>query len=97
MSSEKGSGEMQRMFSSWQIDDAIFSIKMKIWKKTSSKESESLIAPLEWWINTGRASTPFLKALVFTTERQKLTIANKLVQGGSYEEAIKRVRDYLGE
>ena len=79
------------------IDSAIYEIKSKMYKKHSINESERFISPLIYYINTGRASTEFLKILVNLTERQKSTIANKLVKNyGNTENAINSICQYIG-
>ena len=49
--------------------------------------------PLNWYIETGRASHDFLGKLI---EKKPYMIARKLHEGGSYEDAIQRVKDYIG-
>ena len=56
------------------IDNAIYEIKSKMYKKYSVDESERFISPLIYYINTGRASTEFLRILVNLTERQKVIV-----------------------
>ena len=51
------------------------------------------IAPLKWYINTGRASVEFIR-MVLTAK--PFMVARKLHEGGSYDDVIKRVKDYIG-
>lgn len=86
-----------RIVSANNIDNAIYEIKSKMHKKHSIDESEKFISPLNYYINTGRASTDFLRILVNLTERQKTTVANKLVKNyGNTENAIDSVCQYVG-
>lgn len=79
------------------IEDAMFSVRMKIAKKTSFNEADKHISPLIYYINTGRAPTDFLKLFINTGERQKATIANRLIKySGNYEKAIDNICAYLG-
>lgn len=79
------------------IDDTIYSIKSKLCKKCTIADSERYMTPLLYYISTGRASTEFLKALVNLTERQKSTIANKLVKNyGNDKAAIDSICQYIG-
>lgn len=48
--------------------------------------------PLAWYVNTGRASAGFLERLVDT---KPYIIARLLMKGGSYDEAIARLRAKL--
>ena len=50
------------------------------------------IFPLVWYVETGRASLPFLHALI---EAKPFMIARRLHAGGSDEEAIARIKTYL--
>lgn len=56
-------------------------------------EAENLLSPLKWYIDTGRASCEFLHLLV---KAKPFMIARKLVKGGSTDEAVNRVKTYLG-
>ena len=79
------------------IDNAVHDIKSKMYKKHSVDDVERYIAPLIYYINTGRASTDFLRILVNLTERQKSTIANKLIKNyGNTENAINSICKYVG-
>jgi len=79
------------------IDDAIYSIKSKLCKKHTLAESERYMSPLVYYISTGRSSTEFLKILVNLSERQKSTIANKLVKNyGNDKAAIDSICQYIG-
>ena len=51
------------------------------------------IAPLTWYVNTGRATIDFLKKLMAA---KQFMIARKLHEGGSYEEAVARIKKYIG-
>lgn len=79
------------------IDDMIYSIKSKMCRNHTIAESEKYISPLVYYISTGRASTEFLRILINLTERQKSTIANRLVKNyGNDKEAIESICQYIG-
>lgn len=80
------------------IDNTIIDIEKKMWKKCSINTSFACIAPLTWYIDTGRATTDFLKILINTDERQKSTIANRLIKArcGDYNKIINDICNYLG-
>lgn len=79
------------------IDDMLYGIKSKMYKKHTIAESERYISPLVYYINTGRASTDFLKILINLSERQKSTIANRLIKNyGNDKEAIDSICKYIG-
>lgn len=79
------------------IDNVIYEIKSKMYKKHSIDDAERYISPLIYYINTGRAPTEFLRILVNLTERQKSTVANRLVKNyGNTENAIDSICQYVG-
>lgn len=49
----------------YEVDEYIWKVRMYLWKKCgSTNETDIMIYPLTYYVNTGRASTPFLKALL---------------------------------
>lgn len=83
--------------SSNTIEEMIYCIKSKLYKKYTIAESENYISPLVYYISTGRASTDFLKILINLTERQKRTVANRLVKNyGNDKAAIDSICQYIG-
>lgn len=74
------------------VDNYIWEVRRRLMRKYGTNESASDIAPLSWYIGTGRASTDFLRALLSC---KPFMIARKLHEGGSYEEAIRRVKEYI--
>lgn len=75
------------------IESCLWHIQRSIIKHHGFDQSERDIAPLKWYINTGRASLDFLNRLV---EAKPFMIGRKLHEGGSYEDAIQRVKNYIG-
>lgn len=47
---------------------------------------------LEWYINTGRASTDWLNHLL---KAKPYMVARRIAKGGSTNEIVKRVTDYI--
>lgn len=81
------------------IDMVLWNIHSKIYSKLgSTHDADRVIAPLEWYIRTGRAPTAFERALINCTSRQQTTIANRLIKcnGGDYQDAINSVCQYIG-
>lgn len=81
------------------IDMVLWNIHSKIYSKLGSTiETDNAIAPLEWYIRTGRAPYEFERLLIGCTSRQQTTIANRLIKcgGHDYEEAINSVCQYIG-
>lgn len=75
------------------IDNCIWNIKKILMEKYGCTAADREIAPLIWYINTGRASTPFLKMLI---SAKPFMIARKLHAGGSDVEIIERIKKYIG-
>lgn len=80
-------------------DNAMFSITMSIVRiaDTTIDDAQRIIAPLEWYITTGRCSGRFEAKINHLTKRQVTTIAKRLIRAGGfdYDQAIASVKDYL--
>ena len=74
------------------VDNYLWEVRHRLTLKYGTNESASDIAPLSWYIGTGRASTDFLRALLSC---KPFMIARKLHEGGSYEEVMRRVKEYI--
>lgn len=75
-----------------KVDDKLWQVQMYLAKSMSFDEAERTVYPLRWYVNTGRASVPFLKALL---SAKTYMVARKLSVGGSVDECIARVRKHL--
>ena len=75
------------------IYNCLWNIQKILMKKYGCTAADREIAPLIWYINTGRASTPFLKKLI---NAKPFMIARKLHMGGSDAEIIQRIKSYIG-
>ncbi len=64
----------------------------KLMKEHGTTKGDSLLYPLRWYINTGRASTQFIHRLADARAKDVVAI---LTQGGSTEEVIARLKEYL--
>lgn len=74
--------------SSTQIDTMLWSIQREDMQRHGCTQAERDMQPLVWYINTGRASTEFLRLLMNT---RPVLVARDLHKGGSYEEVINRI------
>lgn len=77
------------------IEASIFGLYKLLYKLTdgNSEQAWRELSPLQWYINTGRATCEFLRT-VFTAKQ--FMVARKLHMGGSDQEVIKRIMDYIG-
>ena len=73
------------------IDNMYLHIERYLWRYGVDQASRDL-APLRWYIDTGRASNDFIKACAMA---KPFMIGRKLHQGGSYQEVVQRIRGYL--
>lgn len=74
--------------SSTQIDTMLWHIQREDMQRHGCTQAERDMQPLVWYINTGRASTEFLRLLM---NARPVLVARDLHKGGSYEEVINRV------
>lgn len=75
------------------IETGLWAIQRYIMQHYGVDQSAQDIAPLAWYIETGRANTEFIRAVLTA---KPFMIARKLHEGGTYDEVIQRVKDYLG-
>lgn len=75
------------------IDCGIWHIQRYLIEKYGCTIAENDMYPLKWYIGTGRASCPYLIALL---NAKPYMIARKLHQGGSVQEVLDRVSEYIG-
>lgn len=84
--------------SSTQIQFALSDVQCAVYKKLCcTRDTERVIYPLLWYVNTGRASTDFLRHLVSCSKRQITTIANRLIKcdDKNVDDTILYIREYL--
>lgn len=83
----------------YMTEDALFAIKMAIVRiaDTTLDDAQRIIAPIEWWVATGRCTGRHVMQLNHLTKRQVTTIAKRLITVGGfdYDAAIVSVRGYL--
>jgi len=92
--------------STWNVENYLYDVGQVInhYNNTTGKIAEFrswrdgidfYLAPLSHYVGTGRASSEFLHLLV---DAKPFMIARVLMKdnGGTYDEAIGRVKEYLG-
>lgn len=75
------------------IETCLWAIRLYGMKHYGVDQSAIDIAPLSWYIGTGRASVEFIRTLMCA---KPFMVARRLHMGGTYDEAIQRVKDYIG-
>ena len=74
--------------SATQIDNAINAIRNELMKRYGCTTADRDLAPLTWYINSGRASLGFLRQLFAV---RPVLVARDLHKGGSYDETLARI------
>ena len=75
------------------IETGLWHIERYLGQKFGFRNAERDMEPLKWFIYTGRASCDFIHAVL---NAKPYMIGRKLHQGGSYDETIQRIKDYIG-
>lgn len=75
------------------IDTLLWHIQRELMQRHGVDAASREIAPLRWYVQTGRASVDFIKALA---HKSPCMVAQRLHKGGSDAEVIQRVKDYIG-
>ena len=77
-----------------KVDEKVWEVQMYFVNHYNATldQSSVYVNPLAWWIYTGRASAPMLKAFL---NAKTFMIARRLYGPGSHDECLKRVTDYL--
>lgn len=76
------------------VETGLWHIQRCIMQKHGIDQSYEDIAPLAWYISTGRASCDFIRAVLTA---KPFMVARKLHMGGTYDEVIQRIKDYIGD
>ena len=74
------------------IDCGLWAIERYLIQKYGCDTASRDMQPLRWYVDTGRASMLFLSRLFIC---KPFMIARLLHDGGSYDEAIMRVQNYM--
>ena len=80
-----------------EIECGMWLIKVYMMEKYGCDAADREFYPLEWYIETGRASAQFLERLFNSKPYVKpFMIGRILHKGGSVDEAIGRIKAYIG-
>lgn len=74
------------------IESRLWDVQTWLARRYTVDTAEGILAPLRWYIWTGRASVPFLRAYC---EAKTFVIGRILIKGGSYDEIIARLKKRL--
>jgi hypothetical protein len=76
-----------------RIESFLWDIEWFLMEHYGTDTAKREIAPLRWYISTGRASTPCIRRMM---EAKRFMLARKLHEGGSDDEVIRRILKYVG-
>ena len=82
----------------YKIEYVLWQVWAKVQAATSSKDADRIVAPLLWWVSTGRCSGKDANTIASLNKRQITTVANRLISCDgfcNYDIAIKKVSQYL--
>lgn len=74
------------------VETCLWHIQRHLIEKHGTRQAEIDMDPLRWYVNTGRASIDFLRALITA---KPFMVARKLHEGGSYDESLRRLKTYI--
>lgn len=74
------------------IETGLWHIERYLMDKYGLRQAQVDMAPLKWYIGTDRAPLDFVRLVLGA---KPFMVARKLHEGGSYDEAIKRLKRYL--
>ena len=74
------------------IECGLWAIERYLMQKYGCDAAARDMEPLKWYINTGRASVSFISRLLIC---KPFMIGRILHEGGSYDEMILRVKNYV--
>ena len=75
------------------IDNYLWRDEYYLMRKCGVQLAQFYMYPLNWYIKSGRASTPFIRAMM---RKKPYLIGKALARSGSIEEIIKGLKEYLG-
>lgn len=82
---------MEKRLSGTSIDLCLQSLQDQLVAEHGYANSERMMWPLLWYINSGRASTDFLHRLINAPGRASESIRRALAKGGSYDDVINAI------
>lgn len=74
------------------IETGLWAIERYLIQHYGTSQAAQDMAPLNWYIGTGRASCDYIRALL---SAKPFMIARTLHKGGSYDEALSRVKSKI--
>ena len=75
------------------IDTGLWHIQRYLMERYGCDTAALDMAPLRWYIDTGRASVDIIRRILMT---KPFMIGRLLHKGGSYDDVIRRVLAYIG-
>lgn len=82
----------------YKTEYALWQVWAKVQAVKSSQDADRIVAPLLWWVSTGRCSGTQEKTIANLSKRQITTVAKRLMSRdgfGDYSIAIEKVKQYI--
>lgn len=82
----------------YQLDGTLHKIYMLTFRFADRQRAENAYSDLAWYINTGRASTPFCRKLVSLKGNQRMALLRRMVKTEEYttKAHIAAALEYMG-
>ena len=78
-----------------KIENALFDLKMAVWRISDSRTAENLAGDVAWYIHTGRASCDYIRAFCGLSKYRIKTLARKILLCGCTDDVIDVSKKYL--
>lgn len=86
------------MIMNYKTEYALWQVWATVQAAKSSQDADRIVAPLLWWVSTGRCSGKQANTIANLNKRQITTVAKRLISCGGfgdYDIAIKKVAQYI--
>lgn len=75
------------------IDNKVWQVRKYLMERYGCDRADVIVAPLAWYVETGRASVAFLRAFL---DSKTFMTARRLTKARTYDMAIGSLKDYYG-
>lgn len=82
---------MEKRLSATSINFCLRSLQDQLAAEYGYADSERMMWPLLWYINSERASTDFLQRLINASDQASKSIRRALAKGGSHDDVINTI------
>ena len=86
------------MIMNHKTEHALWQVWTTVQAAKSSQDADRIVAPLLWWVSTGRCSGKQANTIANLNKRQITTVSKRLISCdgfGDYSIAIEKVKQYI--